>query len=105
MNAMSNVLMKVNNMYYIRERILANAEEIYERNRRYMKDVFMNTVGYGAHDIAFYIYDHQNQAPQWVVDLCKQYIQEWSVDAKSFDRNKPSAKTLEKITAYYNGGI
>lgn len=50
-------------MYYVRERILAGVEEIYERNRKYMKDVFMNTVGSGTHDIAFYIYDHQDQAP------------------------------------------
>jgi hypothetical protein len=99
------MLMKVNNMYYIREQILAGEEWIYEQNRKYMKDVFMNTVGSGTHDIAFYIYDHPNQAPEWVVELCRQYICEWSADAKSFDPNKPSVKTLEKIAEYYRGGI
>ena len=85
--------------------MMISEQIIFERNRRYMKDVFMNTVGTGVHDIAFYIYDHPNQAPEWVVELCKQYIREWSVDAKSFDLNKPSSKTLVKIAKYYSGAM
>lgn len=70
-------------------------------NQEVIRDLFRSIRGWNSHDFVLYVLDNDNQAPEYIKNLCYQYLEEWGVDAKELTLNKPSERTYSIIASYY----
>ena len=70
-------------------------------NKEIIRNLFKPIRGWCSHDFVLYVLDNDNQAPEYIKNLCYKYLEEWAVDAKELTVNKPSEITYGKIASYY----